>query len=114
MKYISRVLELFDLFVQVFQGLNSGLEQARSSFRALEKVKDSIGTYQGRRDQKWSRGTEGKIEQECTLSGTAKAVGRTALAVACSEGTLGSVFRTAKAVHPDRFSGTVSIYVYVA
>ena len=52
MEYISRVLELFDLFVQVFQRLNSGLEQARISFRALEEVKDSIGTYQGKRDQK--------------------------------------------------------------
>ena len=52
MNYISRVLELFDLFVKVFQGLNSGLEQARISFKALEEVKDSIGTYQGRGDQK--------------------------------------------------------------
>ena len=60
MDYNSRVLELFDLFVQVFQGLNSGLEQARISFKALEEVKDLIGTYQGMRDQKWNKGTEGK------------------------------------------------------
>ena len=42
---ILDVLELFDLFVQVFQRLNSGLEQARISFGALEEVKDLAGTH---------------------------------------------------------------------
>ena len=47
------------MFVQVFQRVNSGMEQARISFGALEEVKDLAGTPGTRRDQKWIKGKAG-------------------------------------------------------
>ena len=65
----------------MFQGLISGFGQARIRFNALEEVKDSIGTYQGRRDQKNKSGAAEEKRAGGKLSGTAKAVAKTALAV---------------------------------